>query len=333
MSKNMALFGGGIIIVLAVLLVLQNTGFIPVGGGQGTGGGVAFVSKDKAGEDAVTFIKDNLVNPGTELSLTQMEEESGVYKMNFDIMGQDEIVYITKDGKYLFTYPPIDMQPPAPKELSKKDVPEADLFVMSFCPFGNEAEELIMPIAKLLGDKADIELHYILYSGYATGYPEYCFDEEEQYCSMHGIQEVNQDIREMCVQKYQKDKLWDFVKAINEQATSENVDSEWEGIAQNAGINVSQIKTCQADEAEALLAQESNLTKMEYPVQSPSEHQGNETDKIAGSPTMVINGMIFDGERSISGYQEAICSACNNPPAECGQTLEENASGASGSCQ
>jgi len=45
---------------------------------------------------------------------------------------------------------------------------------------------------------------------------------------MHGIQEVNQDVRELCVWKYQKDKFWSFLKEINKSCSSQNADTCWE---------------------------------------------------------------------------------------------------------
>ena len=78
----------------------------------------------------------------------------------------------------------------------------------------------MMPVVELLKDKADIQLHYVIYENYQGGGSKYCLDKDNKYCSMHGIQELNQDVRELCVQKYQGDKLWNFVKEINAKCTS-----------------------------------------------------------------------------------------------------------------
>jgi len=325
MDKNLLSFVlGGIALALLAVIVYQN--YIPSEIGIDN-----IVPKDKIGEQTIDFIQNNLANPDTEFSVLGVEEDNGVYEIKFDVMGQEDIAYVTKNGKYLF-FQPFDMLPPEPQVFNKTNKPEVDLYVMSFCPFGNQAEELMMPVAELLGDKVDVELRYIVYSNYGSGYPDYCLDEENKYCSMHGIGELNQGIRELCVQKYQKDKFWDFVKAINDNSTYENVESKWEGIAQGLGVNVAQIKTCEKDEGIALLSEELNLTGQKYPVQDPSKHQGSESIKIGGSPTITINGMIFDGERSADGYKEAICSAMANPIPECEQTLEDQDTASDGSC-
>lgn len=330
MNKDILVYGQAIVIVgLITILALQNFVFAP----QSKNG---FLLKEEAGSKTIEFIKNTLVEPGTQIELKNIEENSsGVYKVNFNVMGQDETVFITKDAKYLF-FQTVDMKPPEPKTPDKTEKPKADLFVMSYCPYGNQAEELMMPIVNLLKDKADIELHYVIYSNYATGYPEYCLDQENQFCSMHGIQEVNQGVRELCVQKYQKDKLWIFVKAINAQATAENVDSKWEAVAQSVGLNVEQIKSCQTQEGKDLLSRELALNQASYPVQDPSKHNGQESAKIQGSPTLLINGMIYDGQRTAEAYKEAICAVFTKAPAECSQTLDNPAgdtSNSPGSCQ
>jgi hypothetical protein len=46
----------------------------------------------------------------------------------------------------------------APEKNSK---PELKFFVMSFCPYGNQMEDILKPVFDLLGDKADITPQYI----------------------------------------------------------------------------------------------------------------------------------------------------------------------------
>lgn len=44
---------------------------------------------------------------------------------------------------------------------TKSDKPKFQFFVMSFCPYGNQIEDVLRPVFDLLGSKADIEPHYI----------------------------------------------------------------------------------------------------------------------------------------------------------------------------
>jgi hypothetical protein len=54
----------------------------------------------------------------------------------------------------------------------KNTKPEFDFFVMSFCPYGNQMEELLKPVVKLLDKVATIQPHYIFEK--VTGLSDYC---------------------------------------------------------------------------------------------------------------------------------------------------------------
>lgn len=278
---------------------------------------------EEAAGKAVDFINNVALQGQATANLLETVEESGLYKIKIEIEGQEYESYVSRDGKLLFPQGTKIVKEessgqPDSTEGPRADVPQVELFVMSFCPYGNQAEELMMPVDNLLGDKANIELHYVIYSNYRGGGPNYCLDEENKYCSMHGIQELNQDVRELCVQKYQKDKLWDFVKAINSGCNSQNVDSCWEGIAKQVGVNIQEIKTCYQDEALKLLAQEVEL---------------NEKYGVRGSPTLIINGKEYQSSRSSEAYKQGICSAFNSAPNECSQTLSNQGAPATGGCE
>lgn len=46
-------------------------------------------------------------------------------------------------------------------EIDKVDTPQLQFFVMSFCPYGNQIETALKPVADLLGDEANIQPQYI----------------------------------------------------------------------------------------------------------------------------------------------------------------------------
>lgn len=305
-------------IVIAAIIIVQGLYSINREKIPGT------LSQKDAAERAMNFINRVALNGELIATLLEVVEESGLYKISIDIEGEEYDSYISKDGKLLFpqgtkiSEEALETpETPTLQDLPKTDIPKVELFVMSFCPYGNQAEEIMMPVAELLGDKADIKLHYVIYSNYEGGGPDYCLDEEAKYCSLHGIQELNQDARELCVQKYQKDKLWDFVKEINSNCDSEDVDSCWEGIAKKVGVDVAKIKTCQKNEALDILAQEVEL---------------NEKYGISGSPQLVINEVEYEGSRSPEAYKQGICSAFNFQPEECSQILSSGDGSVSGEC-
>jgi hypothetical protein len=271
------------------------------------------ISPDQSATKVIDFINTDLLKGQATAVLQTITEESGVYKILFKVEDQEYTFYNSKDGKLLFT-----SGGPMPEEgvkedttdttgIPKKDTAQALLFVMSYCPYGNQAEAAIIPVVNLLKNKADIQLHYVIYSNYKGGGSTYCLDKDNKYCSMHGIQELNQDVRELCVQKYQQDKLWAFVEAMNSGCTSQNVDSCWEAIAKNVSIDTAKIKTCQKNEAITLLEQEVQL----------GQKYG-----VSGSPQLVINDTEYSGARSAQGYLTAICAGFNSSPSECSQEIQ-----------
>lgn len=46
-------------------------------------------------------------------------------------------------------------------DVKKSNKPQLQFFVMSFCPYGNQIEQALKPVADLLGDKADIKPQFI----------------------------------------------------------------------------------------------------------------------------------------------------------------------------
>lgn len=190
--------------------------------------------------------------------------------------------------------------------------PQIDFFVMSFCPYGNQAEELIEPVYQLLKEKADFNPHYVIYSNYGDG--SGCIDEEMKYCSMHGLQELNQDVREMCVNNhFGSDAYFEFVLAINDECSSGDADTCWEGVAKSIGWSeekIENIKTCQEEEALTLLEKDKKL---------------GDTLGVSGSPTVFIDGESYAGARSSAGYQQALCNAFEEAPEECGELIQSEA--------
>jgi len=281
------------------------------------------LSPQQAGDKAIAYINQNLVQ-GASASLMNVSEEAGVYKIHFKIQEREWDAYVTKDGKYLFPEVfKIEEKPQTSqqKEIPKSEKPEVKLFVMSFCPYGNQAEEVVKPVVDLLGKVVEIEPRYVISENYASGYPAFCLDKENKYCSMHGINELNQDIREICVYKNQKDKFWDFVLEVNKSCSVENVETCWKEAASKTGVNVNAVLACQRENSQKYAAEEKELNK-KY--------------NVSGSPTLVINGVQFDdsGRRTPEDYKKAICGAFENPPKECETVLgSETQAPAGGGCQ
>lgn len=291
-------------------------------------GGFLYLSKDKifqknltpqaAAEKAINYINTNILPEGMTASLVSVSEQNGVYKFHMKVGENEYDSYITKDGRYLFpeavelsttteNQPEQNQAGENNAQTQKTDKPEVKLFVMSFCPYGNLAEDIMKPVVDLLGSKINLSVHYIVSKG-----------SDGKYLSLHGDQELNQNVREICVAKYQPDKYWAFVEKINKDCTSQNADTCWENAAKSVGVDTAKIKQCQSSEKAALLDAEIQLT---------------DSLGVSGSPQLFINGTEFQGNRTPEAYKTAICSAFNNAPSECQTTLSNESTAASGDCQ
>ncbi|MFH0860114.1 MAG: hypothetical protein V1921_02840 [Candidatus Altiarchaeota archaeon] len=188
--------------------------------------------------------------------------------------------------------------------------PQIDFFVMSYCPYGNQCEEAVEPVYQIIKDKAIFNPRYVIYSNYGGGGPQYCLDNESLYCSMHGIQELNQDVRELCVNKHLgTDSFFKFVLRMNEECTSANADTCWEPVAKSLGFDSNVIKDCEKNEALDLLKAELELNKLLG---------------VRGSPTVFIEGESYNGPRTSAGYQAALCQEFDEKPSECDSVVESS---------
>jgi len=188
--------------------------------------------------------------------------------------------------------------------------PQIDFFVMSYCPFGNQAEELVEKVYQNLGDSAEYNPRYVIYSNYQGGGPEFCID-NGKLCSMHGIQELNQNIRELCVNNMDGiEAYFKFVLAMNKECDYTNADTCWTAVAEGLGLDTEAISKCEEEQGVELMAKEKEL---------------NDKLSVTGSPAIFIDGNKYGGVRSANAMQVALCDAFDTKPAECSNTIAESA--------
>jgi len=301
-------------IIFLVIALVALTGW-PIelrrtGGMVSTGMAVALTA-DQAAKMAVDYVNNNLVQTG-QVSLVSVEELSGVYKVITSYQDQEIPVYITKDGFYLFISQPLDTSQEIPKEseqpqeIPKKDKPTAELFVMSFCPYGVQAENIMKPIIDLLGTKTDIKIRFIVN---VQG------DTIDSVSSLHGIPEAKEDARQACIMKhYDQETFWNYLMEINENCypvyrDAEKLETCWKEAAQKFGIDTSKIETCAYGSEGLDLLKEDEELSQQY--------------SVTGSPTLIINGVRYSGSRSSEAFKQAICDGFIVEPSECSQTLSE----------
>ena len=271
------------------------------------------ITADAAGKKTIDYINNNLVQPGTIVSLVSTKDVGGLYEVTTTYQGQDIKVYASKDGKMLFLSQYVDMsgngaakEPSTSTTVPKTDKPTVQLFVMSFCPYGQQAEKAMKPVADLLGSAVTIEPHFIVsVSGTTVN-------------SLHGQYEVNEDMRQAVILKhYGNAVFWNYVDYIDNKCTKDNIDTCWKDAAKAANIDTAKVEGWVASEGLELMKAEAALA---------------EQNSVSGSPTLIINGVVYSGDRTADGYKQGICSAFNTAPAACSQALSATGSAASGNC-
>ncbi len=201
-------------------------------------------------------------------------------------------------------------------ELVKAAVPELHMYVMSHCPYGQQAEASVEPVHDLLKEHISFQPRFVFYdeANYAGQEEKYC---EGGACSMHGIGELNEGMRQLCIWEQAPAKWWDYVNCINSDTTYGNVNDKWDECAVKVGVDVDAVTKCE-DERGVELALIEQAANQEYGVR--------------GSPTIIINGEVYKGARDAESIKDAICATFENPPAACSQELGAAVATSTGSC-
>ena len=108
----------------------------------------------------------------------------------------------------------------------KPDVME--IFVMSQCPYGAMAENLVIQAqkdGKFPADK-EIKIRYVVN-----------YDDEKGFSSLHGSAEWEENIRQLLIAKYYPEKFWKYLEIRNKDYRS----SRWDKAMEEAGINSKKI--------------------------------------------------------------------------------------------
>ncbi len=284
-------------VLLGVVIALMAIKAGPLG--YLTGGST--LNADEIAEQTASYLNDNILAAGAEATVTETSKLNNcLYKIKLGIGLQEFESYVSSDGKYIFptavdTTKKIEApEIPEAEEIPKSDKPSMDMFVMSQCPFGVQAEDAMLEVVKLLGDKIEYNIHYIATD---TG--------NGTFRSLHGQPEADEDIRQLCIKTKEPAKFHDYLTCLN--ADYRNAETAWEECATKAGIDVAAIKTCaEGDEGKQLLSTDSKIA---------------ESKRVGGSPTIEINGVSYQGARTPNALKTAMCSAFTEAPAECGEEL------------
>ena len=315
-KKATPLFGTWTVVALTAFFVALFMYFAFSVGFLGTPGEGA-VSPTVCGEKALQYINANLVQPGTSATLVSSLANGSIYAITTQYQSQTLIVYATSDCNLLFPSA-INMSAPTVSSVQqqqpprKSSRPTVDLYVMSFCPYGTQAEEWIGPVVDLLGSQADFRIRYITtISGSTT----------DSVQSLHGSGEAQEDLQQICINRNYPAHFWEYVKLFDQQCYP-----SWQ--------NATALSECRQNVIASLNMDPANITTCSTGQEGLALLKTDETDANANgataSPTLLINGVEYTGARTPEAYKEAICNSFDTEPPECNTTLPAPAATNSG---
>lgn len=290
-------------VVIAVLLVIS----IYTQGFYGFNFGAKELSQEEASAKALKFINTNLLQGQAVAELKEIKEEGGLYNMKLNVEGREIDSYITKNAELFFpqaikldgtaaaTTPAAEPVP----EVPKSDKPKVELFVMSHCPYGTQAEKGILPVANLLKDKIDFDLKFVYYA-------------------MHGETEVKEEMNQVCIKNEQSGLFRTYLTCFLDAGDGEKC-------LVNAKVDKTKLASCvkklDADyKITEKLADQKTWLSGRFPLFDVYKAD-NEKYQVGGSPVLVVNGAEANSGRSPSAYLATVCAAFNKAPEECQEKL------------
>lgn len=322
--------------LFAILLLIAGLAIGYMGASLDIVGGSNNINEAEAKTKAEAFINNNLIPPDSDQKATaeEVSEENGIFKVSINLGGQKIESYITKDGKTFF---PQGMEVkendedssqggdqnsrPSSTVETQKDTPTVELFAMSYCPYGTQMEKAILPVVETLGDSIDFDLQFNDYL-------------------MHGEKELDENLRQHCIEQEQASKLTPYLNCFLASEDTENCLDETE-------VDKGALESCieETDNEYGLTEKfdDEDAYQNGYPPFDVNK-EANEEYSVSGSPTLIVNGETVQPARTPNALLVTICSGFNEKPEACSQELStstpspgfgsgEAASGAAGDCE
>jgi protein-disulfide isomerase len=265
----------GVIVIIMLFFVFANRG----------------ISSASMGKNAVNFINTQLLQGQGTVTLDSVTKQGGLYLVTVNYNNQKVPTYFTKDGKYFVGSQIIptavidkDNIPTVSAEIPKSDKPKVELFVMTYCPYGTQAEKGLLPVMDLLKNKADIKIRFVHYF-------------------MHGDKEESETYNQVCIRELAPAKFNSYLACFLNASDSA-------GCAKSTGVSGVIVECASTQKAKDYYKIDSDLSNG-YGV------QGSPTLIING-----VQADFYP--RSPASALKLICSAFNNQPSECSQVLSSD---------
>jgi len=313
MLKELNKYSMPIAIVTAGLIIAGAVIFVNLKGQESS---LASTSQkatlaQQIGEKALNYVNENLLGGGMTASLIEAIEDEGFVKIKLKVGNNEIDTYATLDGKYFFPQA-FNMEeestaseegtPEAPEgktceELKKTDTPILEAFIVSKCPFGTQMQRILLEIVKNI---PQLEPYIkVTYLGSVSG---------DEITSMHGEEEAQENLRQICLREEQGNKFWDYLSCHIKKA-------EIDKCLKEAKVDEKKLQSCMSDSAKGL-----KYAKEDFDAQ----------DKygVGGSPTLVLNGekegvsdFVFGG-RTAEAVKTLLCCGFEQKPQFCEKELD-----------
>lgn len=291
------------VILLVATVVLISVGYAALSwkGADRAGAG-------KIQEKTLAFVKENMVQPGTEVNISEFVREGSLYRVVLKVGSETITAYATADGKNFFPQV-IDMDqaaskekapPPVVEAATKKDKPDVELFVMSYCPYGLQAQKGMLPVLETLGGSINFSMRYVSYI-------------------MHDKKEFDENIRQYCIEKEERAKYPGYLSCFTASALGDSA-----GCGKTAGISEAKNAACvAATDKKFALTEKFKASTGTYPPFG-IDQELNEKYGVQGSPTLVVNGSTLNAGRDPKSLLKAICSGFTKQPEACSAELSSD---------
>ena len=204
-------------------------------------GSTGTISSEAAGQNVL----DYLSALGVEGTIDSVTDSGSFYEVIVSVGENQGPVYLTKDGK--FRIQPLGAlsieDTPTPQSnpdtntqtIVKADVPVVELFVMTHCPYGTQAEKGLIPAIEHFGSEIDATIRFVHYF-------------------MHDPEETETP-RQVCIREEQPDKWIDYLTCFLEDGDADRCDAE-------VGIDSTALETCiSSGKADDYYAEDSALSE------------------------------------------------------------------------
>jgi glutaredoxin len=253
-------------------------------------------TKQRVADKILGYVNQNFLKGAITASLVGIWEENGVYKIKLKVKQEENDVFATKNGKLLFIAPGINLDekpvlPEEPKKLTCEEIKKAEkslleVFVVSKCPFGLQAQRILNEIIKNIPNLADrIKVKYIV--------------------AMHGEEEARENLRQICLREEQGNKYWDYINCHLKEGNIENCLVE-------SKTDLNKLEECAKNKG-------LEYAKKDFESQEKYKITGSPSLILNGEK---VNEFDFGG-RTAEAIKTLLCCGFNSKPDFCSQKLSE----------